>query len=300
MPDEDGRVPPKVSRAIPDGVPCGLLDVGPDDRVLEANATLAGWLGFADGAVADRTLADLLTVGARMALETHIRPMLRLKGVVEELALDMRDANGHRVPFVANARELRNADGEALCIRFALFRAVDRRTYERSLRGARRMAEDALSKEAEIAAFRERFIAVLGHDLRNPLAAVLSGLNIMERPGAKVPPNLLKAMRSSAERAVGLVDSIMDFAHGRLGDGIVAVRVPAAELARELEPVVNETRVLFPEHTIMSDWNITHTVDADLQRLLQLLGNLLGNACHHGDVAQPIRVEGSTTKERFG
>jgi sigma-B regulation protein RsbU (phosphoserine phosphatase) len=62
-----------------------------------------------------------------------------------------------------------------------LFRAVDRRTYERSLLEARVKAETETRLELEAAELREQFVAMLGHDLRNPLAALAAGIRILTR-----------------------------------------------------------------------------------------------------------------------
>ena len=103
-----------------------------------------------------------------------------------------------------------------------LFRAIDRRTYERGLVAARSEAEARADSEQEVSVLREQFIAVLGHDLRNPLAAVAAGIGILARNeqlsarGAAV----LREMEDSAGRALALIGNVLDFARGRLGQGI--------------------------------------------------------------------------------
>jgi sigma-B regulation protein RsbU (phosphoserine phosphatase) len=62
-----------------------------------------------------------------------------------------------------------------------VIRATDRRRYERELVEARASATASLKGERETAEFREQFIAVLGHDLRNPLAAISAGARILQR-----------------------------------------------------------------------------------------------------------------------
>ena len=69
--------------------------------------------------------------------------------------------------------------------------------------------------------FREQFIAVLGHDLRKPLASIQAGADLLAKrmpdPGAS---DILKLMRSSAVRMSALIDDVLDFARGRLGGGL--------------------------------------------------------------------------------
>jgi sigma-B regulation protein RsbU (phosphoserine phosphatase) len=75
------------------------------------------------------------------------------------------------MPVIANAAEQRSAEGALLSTRLVIIRAADRRRYERELVDARAIATKSLASERETAELREQFIAVLGHDLRNPLAA---------------------------------------------------------------------------------------------------------------------------------
>ena len=80
--------------------------------------------------------------------------------------------------------------------------------------------ETRLSDERENAALRERFNAVLGHDLRNPLAAIGGGITLLLRtPRSKRAETIVTMMRSSVTRMTGLIDDVMDFARGRLGGG---------------------------------------------------------------------------------
>ena len=67
------------------------------------------------------------------------------------------------------------ADGAVLSTRLVVIKATDRRRYERELVDSRSELQKGLQRERETAELREQFIAVLGHDLRNPLAAISAG-----------------------------------------------------------------------------------------------------------------------------
>ena len=81
--------------------------------------------------------------------------------------------------------------------------------------------EAALQQERQTAELREQFIAVLGHDLRNPLFAIGASAEMLQR---KFPnpasDKLVRHILTSARRAAQLVDDVLDFARGRLGNGI--------------------------------------------------------------------------------
>lgn len=153
-------------------------------------------------------------------------------------------------------------------------------------------SEAALLDQREAAELREQFIAVLGHDLRNPLASIdAAGRLLRKTPLDSRAQSLVSAMQGSVQRMAGLIDNVLDLARGRLGGGFVAERRPEPELARTLEQVVAELRLAHPERRIEADIRLDRTVNADGRRLAQLLSNLIANAITHGHEAAPIRVQ---------
>ena len=98
-------------------------------------------------------------------------------------------------------------------------------------------SETALSDEREASTLREQFIAVLGHDLRNPLQAVSAGARAMLRnPGRAT--ELAAHINQSVARMAGLIDNIMDFARGRLGGGLTLQLGSDAPLSATLDHVI--------------------------------------------------------------
>ena len=92
---------------------------------------------------------------------------------------------------------------------------------------ARRLSDTrrSLRDEQAEADLREQFIAVLGHDLRNPVASVLSGTRmLLDMPLSAHAVTITKLMQDSALRMNGLIDNLLDFARGRLGGGIALKR----------------------------------------------------------------------------
>ena len=161
--------------------PCGYVSISPDGHIVKANRTIAQWLGFEPDELVAKALHDIISFGARIAFETHLAPLLRMQGHVHEIALDLLTSGGEKVPVFGNAAEKRGPDGRHLFTRLTLFKAVDRRTYERTLVDARGKAEAESRAYRDAALLRDRFIAVLGHDLRNPLAATAAGIGLLRR-----------------------------------------------------------------------------------------------------------------------
>ena len=155
------------------------------------------------------------------------------------------------------------------------------------------------SQQAE-ADLREQFLAVLGHDLRNPLAAMASGISIIARRSQQedLAP-VLEQMRSCERRMDELIRNMMDFARVRLGDGIGLNIGSHADVADQLQRVVEEVTLVSPEVTFDLSNDIDRAVSCDLPRLQQVLSNLLGNAVSHGDPQQPVRILLRTTADHL-
>lgn len=272
--------------------PCGYLSLSPDSRIVMVNRTLAQWLGFDSGALVGKSIHELLSFGGRIAFETHLSPLMRMQGHVNEIALDLLAVNGNRVPMIGNAAERRGADGKHQFTRFALFKAVDRRGYERFLLQGRDDAEAETRAERERSVLREQFIAVLGHDLRNPLAAIGAGSGLLEREDGLSDRGrlIVREMQGSVERAMGLIDDVLDFARGSLGGGIVVERHPT-DLCPVLEQVVDELRAVSPDHAVETHFDLAEPVLCDPGRIAQLVSNLLANALTHGDPGKPVRLD---------
>jgi phosphoserine phosphatase RsbU/P len=280
--------------------PCGYVSISPGGCIVKANRTIADWLGRPVDTLVGTSIHDILGFGGRIAYETHLAPLLRMQGHVHEIALDLLTADGEKVPTIANAAEKREADGSHRFTRLTLFRAVDRRMYERTLLEARAKAEAETNAHREAALLREQFIAVLGHDLRNPLAALAAGVRLLGRKEQLSERGfaILEEMNGSLGRASTLVDDLLDLARGSLGGGFVVDRRDAP-LTPTLEQVVAEVRSIAPERAIKAQIRVEEPVYCDRGRIAQLASNLLANAITHGAPDRPITFEAAATGDLF-
>src|ERR1700722_14562114 len=125
-----------------ENAPCGYLSTLLDGQIAKINATLLSWLGYTrDELVGRRYFADLLTAGGRLYHETHFAPLLAMQGEIGGVALELRAADGTRLPVLVNSVVKTSASGEPLLIRTTIVDATDRRSYERELLRARREAD---------------------------------------------------------------------------------------------------------------------------------------------------------------
>jgi signal transduction histidine kinase len=149
-------------------------------------------------------------------------------------------------------------------------------------------SEARLLDERKASELREQFIAVLGHDLRNPLAAIASGVRLMTK--AKSIEDTVKLaglMQQTVNRMAKLIDNVLDFARGRLGGGFILQRRPE-HLEGVLDQVATEMRSSHTDRDIETRFDIKQTINCDPQRIAQLFSNLLGNALDHGSKETPI------------
>ncbi|MBO9127856.1 MULTISPECIES: PAS domain-containing sensor histidine kinase [unclassified Rhizobium] len=285
-----------------ENAPCGYLSLQPDGRIVKVNRTLALWLDIPAEELLGKRLRDLLNMAGRIFYETHFAPLLRMQGFFNEVALDLITADGKKLPVLANALERRDDAGKLIFTRVTLFQAVERRRYERELVEAR-VASDAagaaikteLDTERQNSELREQFIAILGHDLRNPLASMSAAVRLL-RKETLTPRGggVLDLMQGSVSRMSGLIDNVLDFARVRLGSGLVL-----ASQVQPLEPVVrqvlDELRAAHPERALETVFSIEDDIEFDASRIAQLVSNLVANALTHGKPDEPVRLSASVS-----
>ncbi|MDT0689888.1 GAF domain-containing sensor histidine kinase [Salegentibacter sp. F188] len=158
-----------------------------------------------------------------------------------------------------------------------------------------------LAEEREVAELREKFIAILGHDLRNPLGTIRMCSDLLLQ--LSTDERSLKyaaTIKSTSYRMQALIDNMLDFARGHLGDGIKLNKMKDCEsLEKTLEQVLIEIAAVAPEQKIKTKINLTKAISCDEERIAQLFSNLLGNAIKHGDEGQPISVKAYTEDGNF-
>jgi signal transduction histidine kinase len=157
------------------------------------------------------------------------------------------------------------------------------------------VAEADLLDLQSASALREQFIAVLGHDLRNPLASLSGGVSLLRKEtSSKKGVQILDLMQGSVVRMSALIDNVLDFARGRLGGGIALTRKADVALEPILQQVVDELRTGAAGRTIETDFALPDPVNCDPSRFGQMVSNLLANSLTHGAPGVPVRFHAAT------
>ena len=139
----------------------------------------------------------------------------------------------------------------------------------------------------------EMFVGILGHDLRNPLGAMVTGAQLLadRHEDDELSVRTTQRMLSAGQRMTGMIEQLLDLTRARLAGGLGFMRVrKRVDVAELVQRAVDELRPSHPTRTIDVQRHGESGSSGDPDRLLQLLSNLLANALQHGTAGTPVRV----------
>jgi signal transduction histidine kinase len=152
-----------------------------------------------------------------------------------------------------------------------------------------RLRHQRVTEAEQALRFSETFIGVLGHDLRNPLTAILTAADsVLRRDPTEQIVRPLQRIRNSAQRMTRMIEQILDFTRARLGGGIPIEPEPMS-LETLTTQLVEEFETTAPRR-IAFEWRGDTHGEWDGDRLAQVISNLLGNAIAHGEKERPIQL----------
>lgn len=167
----------------------------------------------------------------------------------------------------------------------------DQRQAGRLLQAELRRAE--LKRHAELDRARSQMLALVSHDLRDPLHSITMAARLLERSPARqdgTPQRMGARIRASTTRMQRLVGELLDFSrlrHG-LGLGMARQRIDLTALVLDL---CDESRQSHPDVPLTLEAPDEHCLaEVDPDRLAQAVGNLIGNARHHGQAGEAVAV----------
>jgi PAS domain S-box-containing protein len=275
LPERDGAEDPF------EDAPCGYLVVRPDGTIARVNRTFLEWTGYRREALhAPRRFQDLLTVPGRIWHETHMAPLLRLRGEVREAALDLQLEDGRTLPVLVNASQAAEADGQPGLVHIVVVEATDRRRYERELLLARRRAEQL----AEVVNASGDAILITAPDgtvrVWNRGAERLFGWRADEAIGRSVgalivPDELLeeydRALGEAREGREAHLDTVRTDRDGR-----------ALEVSLSLTPHIEPPGEVVAISSIIRDMSERRRIEVELRRAAHLhaVGTLAGGVAH--------------------
>jgi PAS domain S-box-containing protein len=266
--------------AMLDALPDHLMMQSRDARIMFANRAGGEQAGGVLGLPRDKVVGYSVLDGPQpLAFKEYALGLVaracRGESIIEEFAIPGPDGPHWREIHVAPVYA---DDGEVEAVAMA----------SRDIHG-RKLAE---AQVAEDLAFRERVMSILGHDLRNPLAVVLSVAKILGRR-ADIPERALEGLghiRRSAERMEQMINTILDFTQLRFR-GLPPLALQAFDVEALTRAIVDELQLTHPERAIRVTARGELRGRWDHTRLGQVISNLVGNALTHGAADAPVTVD---------
>ena len=151
------------------------------------------------------------------------------------------------------------------------------------------MLRVSTERRAQTESTRAQLLAMLGHDLRDPLHSINMAGMVLERGNTQGGAGIGRRIQSSSNRMQRLIGQVLDMSRidGGIGLGMATERI---DLAPVVEDLVDEARIAYPAISYELANRPGTIVQADSARVAQVLSNLLSNARHHGEAGQPIAV----------
>lgn len=264
--------------------PCGFVEFADDGTILSANRTLAELLEYQAGDLEGKRLESILTVAARIFYQTHVFPLLKLHSKVEEVYISLKSKGGSEVPVLINAaRSERSSSSVNVCV---LIPIHNRNEYEDEILQAKKLAEDATRAKDE-------FLALVSHDLRSPLNAILGWTRILQShdPDPAVTKKALETIERSATAQSRLIEDILD--QSRIISGNLRLDVqpvgPVEVIHAALDVVKPAAEAKRIRIRSVLDPN-AGPVSGDTERLQQVMWNLLSNAIKFSQKGSTVQV----------
>ncbi len=252
--------------------PCGFLQFADDGTILLANLTVLELLGYKPGELEGRRIESILSLAGRIFYQTHFFPLLRLHAEAEEIYLSLRSRSGGEVPILLNAAR-REREGGAVndCV-FIPIR--QRNQYEEEILRAKKAAEEATRA-------KDNFLALVSHDLRAPLNAILGWTRILGTRGLDEVgiKRALEVIERSVKSQGQLIEDILD--SSRIISGKLRLEVRRVEPAEVIEAALDVVRPAADAKGVRLQSILdpkVGPVSGDPDRLQQVMWNLLSNA----------------------
>lgn len=149
------------------------------------------------------------------------------------------------------------------------------------------LQEVALTNENLVKRARETLLATLGHDLRDPLQAIMMAARMIEvREHSPSSSNLSKRISSSSSRMHRLISQVLDISRLQSGMGLDIQRRPV-DVRKMVSEIVNEARMAYPDNEIILEAEDCGEIALDGDRISQVVSNLISNTRHHGEIGKP-------------
>ncbi|WP_437774471.1 ATP-binding response regulator [Sorangium sp. So ce1097] len=261
-----------------------------EGRVVFMNPVAEQLTGWTEGEAAGRPVAEVFCAVNEATREPIENPTVRVlrEGVVMGLANHtvLVRRGGGETPIDDSAAPIRDAGGEILGA-VLVFRAIAER------RALERLAEQRLAELVLADRRKDEFLAMLAHELRNPMAAILTAAAVLHAPDEdrEVTAYAAAVVDRQVRHMARLVDDLLDVA--RISQGKITLRAEVVDVSLVLRQAIETSRrpIEAGRHELHLDLaGGLPPVMGDATRLEQVFCNLLNNAAKYTPPGGHIRV----------
>jgi signal transduction histidine kinase len=260
---------------------------GPEHRLMLSNARHRALLGHADalGKPLREALGD---VPGGESIWNATERAYRSCETVFVHALPTQDADGIERSFDWYATPIRDGDG-VLVFGYDVTALV----------AAQRRAEAAEATAAAASRAKDEFLAMLGHERRNPLAPILTATQLLRMRYPDAAPREITIIERQVTHLIRLVDDLLDVA--RITRGTVDLRRRRLDLVEAVAQAIESASPLIDErrHELVLDVPRGIAIDADEGRVRQIVANLVTNAAKYSEPGGKISISGRSTDDGF-
>jgi signal transduction histidine kinase len=268
-----------------DDLACGVLTVDAAGLVLYANGTIAEAVGRAVDDIVGEPIDALLPPASRIFFSTHVFPLLRVQGVAQEIYLPVLAADGTELPMLLNGRGRDTESGFAVDL--VLAPMWQRNAMESELIATRDSAREA-------AAAKDRFLSIVSHELRSPLAGISGYADLLLRGTrgelSEGQRTYVERIRDAAGYQARLIEDILDFTALTGARELAATLVPLERVLARVEGLLAVRVEEEGRSLIRRPRPAPGVVRADERALQQILLNLATNALKYGAEGSPVHI----------
>jgi PAS domain S-box-containing protein len=232
-------------------------------------------LGYDDREIIGRPIEELIATGDSAKVAATRR---QVHALASRAHVDVEGFfEGTRRHLTMSFEALRSATGTVVGTTGAIVDMTE----------AKRAQEDL----TQALGFRDRMMGILGHDLRNPVAAIqgMAGLLMLEQTLDDGTRDGLRRIDQSVRRISEMIQTVLDFARTRF-QGSIPVSPSLVDLRELCATIVDETKAANPRRQISFAAGAAERGEWDPARMAQVLSNLIANALTHGERDQPVRI----------
>ena len=277
--------------------PCGYLSMLADGEIVNINNTLLSWLRLSrDEVVFKKNFHDLLGIGGKIYLETHLMPLLQMQGQVKEINMELKGSEKIVVPVLINGTKVELNPGEVI-YRLSIIDISQRKQYEKELLKARKEAEETNKRLIEINEELEHFAYTASHDLQAPLNNITAIVSLIENRKLfsldEESGELFSIISNNTRRMRMMINDLLEYS--KL-DGINAETAPLSlnEVCHTAIEMLDEEVKKNGAQFSIKDLPI---IEGRKMQFIRLFQNLFSNAIKYRSATAP-HVEVSYEKER--